>query len=342
MLRTILAKSRYLVKDFRLCLVFSIAVLTVACSPQTEMTGVMPKQNPIIIAHRGASGYFPQHTLEGYKAAIEMGADYIEPDLVMTKDGVPVARHDSYLSTTTNVADKTEFLERKRYNKAFEKSDWWVEDFTLAEIKTLRARQDFPGRSTEKDDIFQIPTFTEVLALARSESKRVGRAIGVYPETKHPSYFRDIGLDPVPAVLLALTAADMNSKDSPVFIQSFDPSVFEPLRAGSPLPLVLLLAPNEEGKPNYDISDFEGLVSGIGPYKHLVLSSDGTQTELVKLAHSLGMVVHPWTFRNDQLPDGTDDPLLEYEAFFEAGVDGVFSDFSDTAVVAREAYLNDK
>ena len=152
-------------------------------------------EQPAIIAHRGASGYLPEHTLEAYTLAIDLGCDFIEPDLVFTKDGHLVVRHEGYLSPSTDVADHPEFADRKKHSKTFGFEDWFTEDFTLEEIKTLHARQAYPGRSREYDGKFLIPTFMEVLELARAKSKEKARPIGVYPETKHPGHYKKLGHD---------------------------------------------------------------------------------------------------------------------------------------------------
>src|SRR5215218_895570 len=184
-------------------------------------------RTPIVIAHRGASGYRPEHTLASYELAIGLGADFIEPDLVSTKDGVLIARHENEISETTDVAARPEFAARKTVKRidGREVADWFSEDFTLAEIKTLRARERLPFRDLSFDGRFEVPTFAEVLALARRKSAETGRTIGVYPETKHPSYFRSLGI-PLEEPLLA----ELRDAGLPVYIQSFEVRNLQELR----------------------------------------------------------------------------------------------------------------
>lgn len=322
---------------------------------------------PLVIAHRGASGYLPEHTLEAYKLAIEMGADVIEPDLVFTKDGVLIARHDRYLSTTTDVADRPEFAARKRANddpNDDPREDWWVEDFTLAELKTLRARQPFPGRSKEHDGLYEIATFEEVLALATEEAAKAGRKIGVYPETKHPGFFASIGHDFEAPLLAPLEGFDAG----PVFIQSFEPEILKRLRGKTEAKLVQLVYEAAPGAgPNIPLAEIAAYADGVGPEKRLVTAwvdwnEEGrARSNFVEQARALGLAVHSWTFRDDQpnvalhmmlensdaplsliiaedvaLPNVSDDAFAEYSVFFSLSVDGVFTDFPDTAVRVRD------
>ncbi len=297
-------------------------------------------QAPLVIAHRGASGYLPEHTLEAYKLAIEMGADVVEPDLVFTKDGVLVARHDRYLSTTTDVADHPEFAARKRANNdaadpdpAYRaREDWWVEDFTLAELKTLRAVQPFPGRSKEFDGRYEIPTFAEVLALVSTEAAKTGRTVGVYPETKHPSYFAAIGHDFEAPLLKALDGFDAG----PVFIQSFEPEILKRLKGKTTAKLVQLVDRAGNGAPTVTLEYAATFADAVGPAKTLLLTPEGHFTDYIKRAHTLGLPVHPWTFRDDRPNQGM-AAREEFVAFFNAGVDGVFTDFPGTAVMVRDA-----
>lgn len=300
---------------------------------------------PVIIAHRGASGHLPEHTLASYALAIEIGADFIEPDLVITKDGHLVARHDNYLSSSTNIEDHPEFADRRRENPAFEKTDWWVEDFTLAEIKTLRARQAYPGRSAENDDLHEIPTFEEILWLV-SESSEVGRHVGVYPETKNPAYFRDKGLDFIEPLLADLKEHNLLGADKEVFIQSFEAWILKEIRKKTNARLVMLLiseaaldTAGSPTRPNVPLEEIPAYADAVGPYKHLVITQAGEETGFVARAHALGLAVHPWTFRSDALPDNFASAGEEYAAYFAAGVDGLFSDFSDEAVAARKSFL---
>ena len=320
-------------------------------------------RKPLVIAHRGASGYIPEHTLEAYTLGIEMGADFIEPDLVITRDGVLIARHESELSKTTDVADHPELAGRRttRHIDGHEVTGWFSDDLTFAEITTLRARERHPFRSHERDGLFKIPSFDEVLDLARAKSQETGRPIGVYPETKHPSHFRALGLPLEAPLLAALAAQSQGLPPVPVFIQSFETANLQALRRQTDLPLIQLL--EAEGQPwdlalagdprTYDdlgtpqgLAAIAGYASGIGPNKRRVvpIGPDGQllpPTTLVADAHRAGLAVHCWTFRSEAayLAAGYGgEPEREYEQFFELGVDGVFGDFPDLAVRARDAW----
>lgn len=256
---------------------------------------------PLIIAHRGASGYRPEHTLEAYALAIDMGANVIEPDLVFAKDGVLVARHDRYLSTTTDVSDHPEFASRKHVNDDAAdvenrgRADWWVEDFTLAELKTLRARQPFPGRSKEFDGHFEIPAFDEVLALVARKSKDAGRSVGVYPETKHPGFYLTKGYDFERPLLNAL----QDFKAGPVFIQSFEPEILKRLKGKTTAKLVQLLYEKEPGAgPNIPLEEISKYADGVGAAKSLIISNHDFNIFDIE-ANDLGLFVHFWTMRND-------------------------------------------
>ncbi len=287
---------------------------------------------PIVIAHRGASGVLPEHTLAGYARAIEMGADYIEPDLVITKDGHLVARHDRYLSTTTDVATRPEFADRKIEKLGHDGADWFIEDFTLAEIKTLRAVQPRAGRSTEFDGLYEIPTFDEILDLITTQAKTLGRRIGVYPETKHPSIFTGLGLRHDDALLSSLSKYGFDGADDPVFIQSFEMENLERLNAKTNIRLILLT----EKRP--DFKRAAKTVDGIGPSKKLLLTDTHEDTGFIAAAHAAGLAVHPWTFRDDALDPKFPDIDTEIKAYYALGVDGIFSDFPDTALSARQTY----
>jgi glycerophosphoryl diester phosphodiesterase len=331
---------------------------------------------PIVIAHRGASGYRPEHTLEAYRVAIGMGADFIEPDLVATKDGVLVVRHENEIGGTTDVADHPEFAARRTTKTIDGKpvTGWFTEDFTLAELRTLRARERLPQlrpASAAFDGRFPVPTLDEVIALARTESAARGRTIGIYPETKHPSYFGSIGLPLEPPLLRALADAGWTDVEAPVFIQSFETENLRMLRGRTGVRLVQLMedagAPYDlvrRGDPHTyaDLATPAGLAEiatyadAIGPNKALVIPRDadgrlGAPSTLVADAHAAGLMVHPWTFRAENyflpadfqagvpadpaFPRGHGDLRAEVSAFLAAGVDGVFADFPDVAVQAR-------
>lgn len=333
--------------------------------------------SPIVIGHRGASGHRPEHTLAAYERAIELGADFIEPDLVSTKDGVLVARHENEISSTTDVAEHPEFadLRTTKVIDGLEITGWFTEDFTLAELKTLRAKERLPllrPENTGFDGLFEIPTLQEIIDLVKKRGASHGRRIGIYPETKHPTYFAGIGLPLEGQLVEVLHKNGYRGKNSPVFIQSFEVGNLKKLRQMTRLLLVQLI--DASGKPfdfvvsgdprTYaDLATPAGLMEiatyaqGIGPNKNLIVPRDTTgkllpPTNLVNDAHAVGLVLHPWTFRNENvfLPldfrvgDPTDPTFLrqfgdakaEYELFFGLGVDGVFSDYPDTAVQVRD------
>ena len=303
-----------------------------------------PPLRPLIIAHRGASGHRPEHTLEAYRLGAEMGADFVEPDLVSTKDGVLIARHENEIGGTTDVADR--FPDRK-HTKTIDGqaiTGWFTEDFTLAEIKTLRARERLAFRSHAYDGQFQIATFDEVIELAQQLGKKLGRPVGVYPETKHPTYFRSIHLPLEEKLLASLQKHGWNSRDAPVFIQSFEQENLRVLRGQTKVRLIQLVsaATMVEGDGLKNIAAY---ADGIGPEKRLVVpvnadGSLGTPTDLVTRAHAAGLLVHIWTIRVDKefLPAGYHGkPEAEFEQFRQLGVDGVFTDFPDEAAKSYAA-----
>ena len=351
---------------------------------------------PLVIGHRGASGYRPDHTLESYKLAIDMGADFIEPDLVATKDGVLVARHEPNITGTTDVATRPEFASRKTTKNVdgVNEEGWFVSDFTLAELKTLRAVQPLSDRDQSYNGKFQIPTFEEVLDLAKAEGTKAGRTVGVYPETKHPTYHAKLGLPLEDRLLAVLAKYGYTTKASPVIVQSFEVSNLKYLRTKTQVRLVQLVDANDVNadgsmdltapydKP-YDfavagdsrtfaslltpagLKEIKTYADGIGPWKPYLIPSkqvdanndrkpddlngDGKiderdrvmmpATSVVKDAHAAGLFVHAYTFRNEAKRLASDfkgDPKAEYKLFFNLGVDGVFSDFTDTAKAARD------
>jgi len=346
--------------------------------------------SPLVIGHRGTSGHLPEHTLPGYALAIRLGADYIEPDLVATKDGVLIARHEPDITNTTDVSQHPEFASRKHTTMidGAPVTGWFASDFTLAEIKMLRAVQPFTDRDQSFNGRYKIPTFRQVIALSKKWSKRTGRTIGIYPETKHPTYHRTIGLPLEPRLLAELKEAHLNKASSPVFIQSFEQSNLQALNTQTDVRLVQLIDANDvnpDGSLDYtapydrpydwtvagragtfgDLTTDAGLAEvatyadGIGPWKPYIvpstvngdLNGDGTvndadrtllpPTDLVDRAHAHGLLVHPYTFRNEPgrlASDYHGDPIQEYMLFYELGVDGVFSDFADTAFAAREIF----
>ncbi len=295
---------------------------------------------PIIIGHRGASGYRPEHTLESYRLAIVQGADFIEPDLVMTKDGVLVARHENEIGLTTDAPAKFPARRATKVIDGDTTTGWFVEDFTLAELKTLRAKERLALRSHQYDGQFEVPTFAEILGFLRAEEQKAGRRIGVYPETKHPSYHESLGLAITDSVIAALDRAGYRMRDDPVFIQSFEAGNLRAARAKTKLRLIQLI---EKPQPTAEqLRDIATYADGIGPAKALVqpVSPAGdllAPTSLVADAHAVGLLVHVWTVRADPqfLAAGYHgDPLAEYRRLRSLGVDGFFTDFPDQAVAA--------
>lgn len=318
-----------------------------------------PAERPIVIAHRGASGLLPEHTIAAYTRAIDDGADFIEPDLVPTRDGVLVARHENEISGTTDVAARPEFADRKA-TKTIDGaavSGWFTEDFTLAELKTLRTRERLPElRGTANDGRFEIPTLDEIIALAKA------RGVGIYPETKHPSYFAAIGLPLEERLVAALDTAGWRDADAPVFIQSFEVDNLKQLNTMTGVRLIQLVAaeggPADGARQSYaEMLTPEGLkavaayADGIGPEKTLVIPRGAdlrlaAPTRLVSDAHAAGLKVHPWTFRAENYflsadhrtgedPRAHGDLLGEIRAYLATGIDGLFSDFTAEAVAAR-------
>jgi len=300
-------------------------------APQAEGERVL------VIAHRGASGERPEHTLEAYRLAIAQGADFIEPDLVMSSDGVLMARHDPWLSDSTDVAARPEFAHRRRTLTGPEGealTDWWTFDFTAAELKTLRARQVRAGRSKAHDGLYEIPSFGEVIALARAEGAARSRVIGLYPETKWPLEHAAAGLDMASAVSDALTDAGLDKQDSPVFVQSFEPLILRSLRERIATRLVQLVYPEgwKDGAPaNIALDEIATYAGGVGPYKSLLINPQtGAPTGYAAEARALGLEVHAWTFRDDDRPEWAPLPEDEIRAALAAGANGIFTDFPAT------------
>ena len=321
-------------------LLFAILAGALMTSPDSAPGwNTLTGERPVIIAHRGASGERPEHTLAAYSLAIEQGADFIEPDLVMTRDGVLIVRHDRYLSTTTDVSAHPEFADRRVEKEG--RQDWWAEDFTLEEIKTLRAVQPREGRAKDYDGQFEIPAFEEVLALRAKASEETGRIIGVYPETKHPAALAALGLDPAPELARILKAHDLDGADAPVFVQSFEPESLVRLDAMIEAPLIQLVFPKSEMDPalpfesSVALEQIPAYADGVGPNKFLVIDQAGDDTGFVARAHALGLAVHPWTFRNDDPPPDGLTGEAEIRRALEMGVDGVFTDFPATGAAAR-------
>jgi glycerophosphoryl diester phosphodiesterase len=282
-----------------------------------------------VLGHRGAAGYLPDHTLEGYRLAIAQGADYIEPDVVATRDHALVARHENELSLTTDVAER--FPDRRTTKEVDGRrvDGWFVEDLTLAELRTLRARQPLPFRDHAHDGRFVVPTLAEVVALAREAG------VGVIPETKHPSYFRSIGLPLEDELVRILGDHGFRTAADPVWIQSFEGGNLAAL--GSPIRKLRLV---EAAPTEAELDEIAGYAHGIGVPKAAVIGADGVETGLVGRAHARGLEVHVWTFRSEPqfLPAwAAADPVVELRRFYAAHVDAVFADFPDVAARARSS-----
>jgi glycerophosphoryl diester phosphodiesterase len=328
---------------------------------------------PIVIGHRGAPAERPEHTASSYILAIDQGADFIEPDLVPTRDGALVARHENEIGATTDVAAHPEFAARKTRKTIDGQSveGWFTEDFTLAELKTLRARERLPElrpASRAYDGRDPILTFEEVVALARREGARVGRTVGVYAELKHPSYFAERGIAVGPKFVEAARRAGLDSREAPLILECFEVRLLQEVRGLTQIRTVLLI--DETGAPadmvlRGDPRDYAyyttplGLreavqfADGIGPAKTLILPRDGagrTQppTRLVEEAHRAGLFVHPWTVRPENVflpaellvgdsPAGHGKMAAEVQALVAAGVDGLFSDAPGEAKAAMAA-----
>jgi len=314
---------------------------TIAFGLLLVSTGAMAGE-PLIIAHRGASGYLPDHTLESYRLAIEQGAHAIEPDLVATKDGVLVARHENEIGGTTDVAEKFPKRSATRKVDGKELSGWFTEDFTLAELKTLRAVQPLSFRPQEHNGKHGIATFDEILALVRELEESTGRKIAIEPEIKHPSYFRSIGLPLEGRLVKSLNAAGYKDAKSPAFIQCFEAQSLRRLAALTGVRLLLLIDDADDPwlKPE-GMTTLKGFAHGLGVHKeHLIPQKDGhwqAPNNVVEEAHRVGLEVHVYTFRDEDRYLSKDDqgnPKREYIRFTALGVDGLFTDFPDTAVAA--------
>jgi glycerophosphoryl diester phosphodiesterase len=316
--------------------------LLAACATPLAASPPVPA-GALVIAHRGASGERPEHTLEAYRLAIAQGADFIEPDLVMSSDGILMARHDPWLSDSTDIASRPEFADRRRTLTGPEGevlTDWWAFDFTSAELKTLRARQVREGRSKAFDGLHEIPAFEEIIALAQREGEARGRAVGLYPETKWPAEHAAAGLDMATALVGALTAAGLDTADAPVFVQSFEAGILKTLRERIGTRLVQLVYPEgwQPGAPaNIPLAEIATYAQGVGPYKSLLIDPEtGAPTGYAAEARALGLSVHTWTFRDDDRPAWAATPEDEIRAALAAGANGIFTDFPATGRTAAD------
>jgi len=331
---------------------------------------------PIVIAHRGASGYLPEHTLAAYSVAILQGADFIEPDLVMTRDGHLIARHDNRLDLTTDVASRPEYAARRTTKTVdgITATGWFSEDFTLEEIKRLRAVERIPAvrpANARFDRQFEVPTLAEIIRLVRAYESVLGRTIGIYVETKHPTYFERLGLPMENALLEILRANGYEDYPDAVYIQSFETTNLRKLRERTRIPLVQLL--ERDGQP-YDaaaagsglsyahmataagLREIATYADVVGPEKSLIIprAADSTlasanATDFVRDAHACGLAVHAWTFRAENVflpadfrggaePNAPGDAEGEIEVFLAAGIDGFFTDQPDVGVRARARF----
>ncbi|MFE9249384.1 glycerophosphodiester phosphodiesterase [Streptomyces sp. NPDC007088] len=329
-----------------------------------------------VIGHRGTSGYRPEHTLGSYQLALDMGVHIIEQDLVPTKDGHLVCRHENDITATTDVSRHPEFASRRTAKTVdgAELTGWFTEDFTLAELRTLRAVERIPGtrqHNTLYDGLWQVPTFEEVLRWAEKEGRARGRRIWLYVETKHPTYFRGIGLPLEERLATLLRRHGRHTANAALILQSFEPTSIQRLSRLVDTPGIVLLS--TAGTKPYDFQAtgdprttddlvtpaglkwISGFAQGIGPDLSLIIPRDkdgalGRPTRLVKDAHAKGLLLHPYTMRNENTflpadfrrgsdPNAYGDAFGAFHAYFATGIDGLFSDNGDTALLARESYL---
>jgi glycerophosphoryl diester phosphodiesterase len=336
-----------------LALVALLAPGTALAKKKHKRHGPKKENSPLVIGHRGASGFVPEHTLQSYRLAIKLGADYVEPDLVATKDGVLIARHEPFIGDenpatldSTNVADHSEFDSRltTKVLDGISTTGYFASDFTLAEIKTLGAKQTRGGRPTEFNGQFKVPTLQEIINLVKRESKKRGRRIGIYPETKHPTFHKSLKLPLEARLVKVLKKNGLNSRNSPVFIQSFEQGSLKELNTMTPVRLIQLMDANDtdaSGNPTYappfdrpydwtvsgdptlmsrtfgffatnaGLDEVKTYADGIGPWKVYIIPTAGggggavfPPTDLIARAHARGLLVHTWTFRDDAFPTG--------------------------------------
>jgi glycerophosphoryl diester phosphodiesterase len=293
---------------------------------------------PLVIAHRGASGYRPEHSETAYRLAFEQGADILEPDLMMSSDGQLIVRHDPYLSTSTDIADRPEFADRRR--TLMGREDWWVMDFTADELRALRVRQVFEDRSTDYNDRDPVLTLDDFFDLVAELEAECGCTIPTEPEVKLPAEHAAMGLDPLPVLMEVLERRGLNRADAPIIIQCFDPEFLQRLRPLTPVTLAMLNGGGDD--PAYkagglSLDEIAAFADAVGPHKSLLLNPDGSSTGYLEAAHALGLAVHTWTVRDDRPPHVGESVEDELRALYALGVDGVFTDQPDTAVAVRAA-----
>ena len=398
-MNTVNATPRFLT-DRRWCLgLFSAALISSACAGHPGMTlKTLDGNPPLIIGHRGLPGLYPEEVMAGYRAAIAAGTDALELDLQSSSDGVLFACHNVFLSDTTDVASHPEFASRRKSRMVDGVStgpEWYISDFSAAELKTLRVRQPIAARSKQYDGLYPMATFQEIIDLAKhAMAKDPKRRVNVYPETKNPLYQRQVGLPLEDKLLAMLVKEGWNTRSSPVFVQSFDPASLMLLRKlGLKTKVVQLIdgagVDYATGAITYESPDsakpfswlqagdartFAAMVTpaglaeiktyadGIGPWKFYILPAQGVDpagkavsaldqasniapSRLVAAAHQAGLFVHPFTFRDEAVnltKTYGGDPQAEYKAYFDLGVDGVFSDFSGTGRAALTQWLKTK
>lgn len=351
------------------CIVFSIISVTIGCATATipgDLVSQKPQpikksQRPFVVAHRGASGYLPEHTLEAYVRGMELGADYVEPDLVLTKDGVLVARHENEISETTNVA---QIFPNRKATKTIDDIvtvGWFTEDFTLAELKTLKAKQRLAFRQQMDNQPFLIPTLSEIIDAVDAYNTKYNKSVGIFPEIKHSTYFRSIGMNMEQALINLLKEKKWNDKKDQIYIQSFEVSNLKELAKISSYHLVQLIGdPTEspfdlkQNKMTYQnmvtmsgLKEIRTYAQGIAPFKKYLVIDNQDKTlvasDFLKNAQLLDFQIVPYTFRNESffILKPLTDPVREYELIYSLGVDGVFSDFPDTAIKALKGHAAD-
>jgi len=328
------------------------------------LTLSFPAHAQLIIAHRGASGERPEHTLAAYERAIDEGADFIEPDLVVTKDLVLVARHENELSDTTDVASHTEFADRRRSKEIDGKltNGWFAEDFTLAELRTLRAKERLPDLrpgNARFDGLYQVPTFAEILSLVRAKEAELGHAVGLYPELKHPTFLLSEGIDSVDLLVTALKKEGLDRPDSAVFIQCFEVAALQRLDKLTGARLAQLVSPeggpaDEAGVTYADmltpsgLADIARYADAVGPDVRQIVGTDGKPSGLVEAAHAAGLKVHGWALRKENAflpaplkigtdPAGKGNYAAAWGLLAATGVDGLFTDDPALAAALRRS-----
>ena len=366
-----------------------LAVLT-ACNDNNDDDNLTHTVKPeykepkiIIVGHRGASALRPEHTLASYQKAIDDGADYIEPDLVSTKDGVLVARHENEIGGTSNVSTLAQFADRQKTKivDGTSHTGWFTEDFTLAELNQIKARERIPKErpaNTQYNDQFAIPTLEQIIELADAHYKKTGKIIGLYIETKHPTYFQKQNLAMEDTLLKTLAKYEYTRDIAPIYLQSFEVSNLKYLKDQLTLhkslkhAKIIQLYDEKDMQPadfveqkntiKYaDMATAQGLktvaeyADGVGPWKPYIFNETFTApSDFVKNAHAVGLKVHPYTFRpensflaknlkcsqkeTDAAQRCETGAKKEFEMYFNAGVDGVFTDDPGLGRQTLDAY----